>query len=132
MSILQNNLTVLSLKNRFESMRLFVSLFLILSLLASTAFSTVDLCDSVKNTQQKQFLSAPESDLAEIDTHQSHSHDDNKSSHEHCDLHCTHHNVLISVHFPLVYSLENSLKNSIYVFSFSQTFLESPFRPPLV
>lgn len=111
-------------------MKLFVGLFLFLSLIASSAFAFADACDSVKNSQQVSSLD--QTTAAEVTLHQPHSHDNSESSHEHCDLHCTHNNIFVTNQLQRVVVLNECLKNSTYIFSYSQTFLESPFRPPLV
>ena len=105
---------------------LFAGLFLF-SLLSSSAISFVELChmDSPDHVQTSAELSPV---LASSDSAQSQSGQD----HNHCEVHCTHQAFSLSSGSFLIEQLFLEKNYPGYIFSFNQTYLEGPFRPPLV
>lgn len=116
----------MSQKNIVTTVKMLVAGLILLSLLSSTAFSFVEICqiDNPKATQSNSEFN-PSFDVMDIQ------HNHCEDSRSHCEAHCIHHVFSLSSD---IFLIEVSFSEKIYpgyIFSFNQTYLESPFRPPL-
>lgn len=142
---IQNCLTQSGNKNTLVPMKVLSIVLILISSLSSTAFSSVDICHN-QHVNHQQAVSACHTHEDEGSIVQAHVNDsdvaghfdensesaESDANHKHCETHCSHYSISLISNNLSVLQFELVQEFHSYKFTFQQTYLEGPFRPPLV
>ena len=111
-------------------MRIVGIFIIILMAFNAVASAHVDICRTSTDSCKYSIKDCDETS-PEQSTKQNSSYSED-TQHNHCNSQCFHQCVYFQSHSDLMFGFVETSGVQPYSFSFTQTFLEGPFRPPLV